>query len=361
MRVRALYNDGRSAVSHRVTVAIDATGLAVMNSNDQRLSMWPAAGLELVERPLGRAPFRVSCGGAPPRLTFAAPVIDNLAEYFPDLDRRGAVGLKGWLQMGGWAAGALAVAIVVWLLAAPVVAQYVAGVIPDAAKQRLGTQLSGQVVAAIAARDGRPYDDMFCYDEASAAALQQLFAVLAQGPAAGVGYRLLAIRGERPVVFALPGGQIIMSGNVATTAGSAETMAGIMAHEIGHVALDHPTRRLLLADPVAVLFSLLPIDGSTVAFDASLAAQFLDGGYRESEGEDADAFALQVLNAGGVVAAPYADFRAARLDLDDDEADPMARMHPVSDDSIDLLRESGAGTYLALDPARWQALRGICG
>ncbi len=28
MRVRALYNDGRSAVSHRVTVGIDASGLA---------------------------------------------------------------------------------------------------------------------------------------------------------------------------------------------------------------------------------------------------------------------------------------------------------------------------------------------
>lgn len=323
--------------------------------------MWPAAGLELVERPIGRSPFRLGCGGAAPRLTFAASVIESFGEYYPGLTLRHAPGPRAWLQMGGWAAGALAFLVVGWLSAAPMLAQSVAAMLPEAATQRLGSQLAGQAVASIAERDGRPYDDMFCYDEASAAALQQLFAVLAQGPAAGVGYRLLAIRGERPVVFALPGGQIIMSGNVATTAGSAETMAGIMAHEIGHVALDHPTRRLLLADPVAVLFSLLPIDGSTVAFDASLAAQFLDGGYRESEGEDADAFALQVLNAGGVVAAPYADFRAARLDLDDDEADPMARMHPVSDDSIDLLRESGAGTYLALDPARWQALRGICG
>ena len=58
MRVRALYNDGHAAVSHRVTVAVDAAGLAIMNSEDQRISMWPAAGLELVERPIGRSPFR---------------------------------------------------------------------------------------------------------------------------------------------------------------------------------------------------------------------------------------------------------------------------------------------------------------
>ena len=147
MRVRALYNDGRSAVSHRVTVAIDASGLAVMNSNDQRLSMWPAAGLEIVERPIGRSPFRVSCGGAAPRLTFAAPVIDNLAEYFPRLDQRGDIGRKAWLQMAGWAAGALVFLLVVWLLSAPLVAQYVAAVIPPGAKERLGSQLSGPVVA----------------------------------------------------------------------------------------------------------------------------------------------------------------------------------------------------------------------
>ncbi len=361
MRVRALYNDGRSAVSHRVTVAIDDAGLAVMNSNDQRLSMWPAAGLEIVERPTGRSPFRVGCGGAPPRLTFAAPVIDNLAEYFPDLDLRGAVGLKAWMQMGGWAAGALLVLTVAWLLSAPLVAQYVAAVIPPAAKERLGTRLSGPVVAAIAARDGRAYDDMFCYDEASGAALQQLFAVLSQGPAAGARYGVLAIHGDRPAAFTLPGGQIVMSGALADSAGSAEALAGIMAHEIGHVVLDHPTRDLLLMDPVGVLFSLMPIDGSSTAFDASLAAQFLREGYRESHEEDADAFALDVLNAAGVVAGPYAEFRAARLDIDEDAADFMTRLHPVSDDSVEALRAGGTGTYLALDESQWGALRGLCG
>ncbi len=360
MRVRALYNDGRSAVSHRVTVAIDATGLAVMNSNDQRLSMWPAAGLEIVERPIGRSPFRVSCGGAAPRLTFAAPVIDNLAEYFPRLDQRGDIGLKAWLQMAGWAAGALVFLLVVWLLSAPLVAQYVAAVIPPGAKERLGSQLSGPVVASIAARDGRAYDDMFCYDEASAAALQQLFAVLAQGPAAGARFGLLAIHGQQPAVFSLPGGQIVMSGPMAESAGSAEALAGIMAHEIGHVALDHPTRDLLLMDPVGMLFSLMPIDGSTAAFDASLAAQFLREGYRGSHEEDADAFALEVLNTAGIVAGPYADFRAARLDVDEDTADLMTRLHPVDDDSVEALRAGGTGSYLALDAAQWGALRGLC-
>ena len=105
----------------------------------------------------------------------------------------------------------------------------------------------------------------------------------------------------------------------------------------------------------------MPLDGSTAAFDASLAAQFLDEGYREAHEEDADAFALQVLNDAGIVAGPYTDFRAARLDADEDTAGPMALLHPVSDDSVDLLREGGAGTYLALDAAQWEVLRGMCG
>ena len=361
MRVRALYNDGRSAISHRVTVAVDASGLAIMGADERRLSMWPAAGLELVERPIGRSPFRLCCGGAPPRLTFAAPVIESFAEYYPRLDRRGAVGLRGWLQMAGWAAGALILAFVLWLLSAPLVAQYVAAVIPDGAKERLGSQLSGQVVAAIAERDGRGFDDMFCYDEASATALQQLFAVLARGPAAGARFSLLVIQGSSGAVFALPGGQIVMSGPLADAAGSAEALAGILAHEIGHVAMDHPTRNLLLLDPVAVLFGMLPLDGSSVRFDASLADQYLRQGYREADEEEADEFAVRVLNTAGIVAGPYADFRAARLDAGEDPADPMARMHVVSDDSVALLRDEGVGTFLALEPSQWQALRGICG
>ena len=360
MRVRALYNDGRSAVSHRVTVGIDASGLAIMSAEEQRISMWPAAGLTLVERPTGRSPFRLCCGAAPARLTFAAPVIESFAEYFPGLDARNAIGLRAWLQMAGWAAGALVVAFVLWLLSAPLIAQYVAAVFPDIAKTRLGNQLSGQVVAAIADRDDRPYDAMFCYDEAAAGALQQLFAVLAQGEARDVRFGLRAIDSAQPELFALPGGQIVMSGAVPDAAGSAEAMAGLIAHEIGHVAQDHPTRTLLLRDPVAVLFSLLPLDGSSAVFDVSLADQLLRQGFREADEEDAEAFALSVLNGVGIVAGPYAAIRAARLDAGQDTADPIARMHPVSDDSVDMLRDGGQGTYLALPPEQWDALRRLC-
>ena len=360
MRVRALYNDGRVAVSHRVTVGFDASGLAIMGADDRRLDMWPADAVRLAERPTGRSPFRICHTGSAARLTFAAPVIESVAEYFPAVRRRGAVGRTTWLHLGGWAAGALVVAIILLKLTAPLVAQFVAAVIPDPAKARLGTQLSGQMVAAMADRDGRQYNDMFCYDEASAAALQRLFAILAQGRAQDVRFGLLAVDSSRPELFALPGGQIIMSGALPGHAGGAEALAGSMAHEIGHVAFDHPTRTLLLLDPIAVLFSLLPLDGSSAVFDASLADQFLRLGYREADEEDADAFVLELLNGIGIVAAPYAEFRAARLDAGKDTADPIARMHPVSEDGVVLLREGGLGRLLALDAAQWDALRQMC-
>ncbi len=360
MRVRALYNDGRSAVSHRVTVAVDASGLAIMAADDRKISMWPAAGLELVERPIGRSPFRLGCGGAAPRLTFAASVIENFEEYYPDLTLRHAPGMRAWLQMGGWAAGALVLLVVGWLFAAPVVAQSVAAMIPDSAKARLGNQLAGQAVASIAARDGRAYEDMFCYDEASAASLQRLFAILAQGRAANTQFGLLAIDSAQPELFALPGGQIVMSGAVPDQAGAAEALAGLMAHEIGHIAMDHPTATLLMRDPVAVLFSLLPLNGSSAAFDTSLANQFLRHGYRDSDEEDVEEFALSLMNSIGLVAEPYAIYRTAGVDATDSPSDPITRMHPVSEDSASLLRDGGVGRLMALDAAQWEALRRLC-
>lgn len=360
MRVRALYNDGRVAVSHRVTVAFDACGLAVMSADDRRLEMWPADALQLAERATGRSPFRICRAGSAARLTFAAAVFDSVAEYFPEVRPRGAVGRNTWLQLCGWAAGALVVAIILLKLTVPLVAELAASAIPEPVKARLGNQLSGQAVAAIAERDGRGYDDMFCYDEASAAALQRLFAILAQGRAETVRFGLLAIDSSQPELFALPGGQIVMSAAFLETAGSAEALAGAMAHEIGHIALDHPTETVLLLDPIAVLFSLLPLNGTSAVFDASLVDQMLRQGYREADEEGADGFALDLLNGIGIDAGPYAEFRAARLEGGAGAADSIARMHPVSADGVTTLREDGLGRLLALDPAQWEDMRRLC-
>lgn len=360
MRVRALYNDGRVAMTYRVTVAFDASGLAIMDDDDARVDLWPPEQLQLIDRPQGRTPFRVCRADQPARLTFAAPVMANIAEYFPHLRPRGALDRRSLIQIGGWAAGALVMAIMLFVFTAPLAAQFAAAVLPETAKTRLGNQLAGQLAAMIATRDERRYEDMFCYDETSAAALRQLFGVLAQGPARNVRFGLRAIDSAQPELFALPGGQIVMSGAVPDTAGGPAALAGLMAHEIGHVADDHPTRMLLLMDPVAVLLSLLPVNAPPGVFDASLAHQFVRLGYREAFEEDAEVFALEALNGVELLAGPYTDFRAARVDAGEGSSDPIARMHPGSEDSVAMLREGATGGLRPLDAAQWNDLRKLC-
>ncbi|NNG03590.1 MAG: hypothetical protein HKM95_05745 [Inquilinus sp.] len=357
MRVRALYNDGRRAATHRVTVAIDETGLIVMTGDERRVALWPAGRLRLVERPPGRGPFRVACAEIDGRLTFAAPVLENLHEYYPRLPDREGIDLLGWAKMAGWAAGALIFLLVAFNLATAGLARQAAALVPQAAASALGDRLAGQIVASLAEREARPVDAMTCAQPEALAALGELLGILAQGPGREVGFAVRAIDTAEADLLALPGGQILLSGGAVAAAGDAETLAGLLAHQIGHVALDHPTARLLRTDPAGTLFALTADGAAGGAFSASLAVQLRRLPHEDGAERAADRFAVQLLNHVGVVAGPYAAWRATGSAV---PGPGFTTLHPTDADDAEALRRSGIGQYAALAPERWQALAGLC-
>ena len=90
---------------------------------------------------------------------------------------------------------------------------------------------------------------------------------------------------------------------------------------------------------------------------ASLAAQLARLPHDAGAEWAADRFAVQLLNHIGVVAAPYAAWRANA------SAAPgpgFATLHPADADDAEALRRSGLGQYAALAPERWPAVAGLC-
>jgi predicted Zn-dependent protease len=91
--------------------------------------------------------------------------------------------------------------------------------------------------------------------------------------------------GETLNAFALPGGQVFITEGLLARLGTEARVAGVLAHEVGHVAARHAARRATVAAPFALVFGLPAAIGqlATMKFSRDdelesdeLAVRFLD-------------------------------------------------------------------------------------
>lgn len=115
--------------------------------------------------------------------------------------------------------------------------------------------------------------------------------------------------GLGPNAFALPGGTIVMTDVLVETAAKLglddDALAGVMAHEIGHVMHRHTTRLIVEQGVLNVGLGLALGDVSSLL---SMGSSLLTGlAYRRSHETEADCFAAALMQKGQVPAAPTAD------------------------------------------------------
>ncbi|MEE8534564.1 MAG: M48 family metalloprotease [Kiloniellales bacterium] len=148
----------------------------------------------------------------------------------------------------------------------------------------------------ILARFGGAYDDPKL--TAYVAELGMALAAKSEMPDLDFGFTIL----NTPVVnaFALPGGYIYVSRGLLALANSEAELAGVLAHEIGHVTARHAARRYsrhVLANFGAELLDLVTIGGMAEAARAEADA-YIQGYTRDQEFE-ADSLGLRYLRAAG--------------------------------------------------------------
>jgi predicted Zn-dependent protease len=70
------------------------------------------------------------------------------------------------------------------------------------------------------------------------------------------GWHFILIKDADPDAFAAPGGLILVSEGLVKLCESEDELAGVLAHEIGHVALDHPMQAINASNRKNALLSL---------------------------------------------------------------------------------------------------------
>ena len=343
--------DGRSAAPHdvilRLAERLEITGPDVhrdWNLDDLRAG---EAQPPLLRLGIAGDPGQVEVVDA----TFAA----ILAVRCPDLRKRGDTAGGTWrLVVGSLAAGVAILLTVAFGL--PLAAGFLAPLVPDGVEARLGAAVEGQVLDLMG-------DPPACADPAGRAVLDRLVARLAAGRGLPSDLAVTVRRHATANALTLPGARVVVLSELIAKARSADEFAGVLAHELGHVALRDPTRALIQASGTSFLLSLVlgDLTGSTVIVALGQAA--LSAGYSRDAERAADAYSVATMQAAGGDAAALATM-LERIAKDDAESDPdFLRTHPFTRERAATIRaQAGAASSVRriLSEAEWGQLRRIC-
>lgn len=338
----AWHYDGLSATRYVVKIIPSAEGFTL---SGETVVGTPHGWSELVAlgATQGRSIYGLK-GAKGWRLIFDGPPPDSFAAHLPLPARYGRWVDRFGLMRAAIGFAMVASAFVPLILSAP---SWIAPFVPRSVENRLGDAMIGDM-------GGR-----FCRTAPGRAALDRLAAKLG---ARDAGVRAIEVA-NIPVVnaVALPGGRIVIFDKLLNQAASADEVAGVLAHEIGHVR--H-------RDTMASLIRQLGLSVLLGGMDGNIGG-ILSGALSLSYGRDAersaDGYAIDALRSATISPEPTAAFferlGGGKKGEALERATGWISSHPVSADrKAAFLNSKRSDLYYgpALDGGEWKALRGMC-
>ncbi len=351
------FHDGVTAARRRVTVRLGAGGLDVVDEANAAVAAWSYDELELVEEAYGGRPVRLKSRAAPDaRLTVAdADFLAALLPRAPRLGRRDLSRARVLPRALAWGAATVAVLAGIYL-ALPGLAEPVAALVPVAWEKAWGESVARRGLAAFGAK-------RFCAGAAGRGALDRLTGRLAAGHDTPYRFTVRIAESSQVNAFAGPGGQVVILRGLVDQAESAEEVAGVLAHEMGHVVERHPTEALVRALGLSAIVAAFVGDPSSLAggvaeFGATLAVL----SYSRADEAEADTVGLAMLGRAGIRADGLAVF-FERLAKKHDELERLIgylSSHPRSRERGRRARAAAGAGGPAMSQADWRALKSIC-
>lgn len=362
----ARFSDGKSAAAEDVRVAMSPRGLVIRQASGAADLIWPYGALTTAE-PLSPHAVDAQVGytyqpGASlfvPNGRFARELAKSAPHLTTRATRRRAA--APWL----WATACTILAIALISMSNFSPARAIAGLMPERLRQSLGEQ----TIATIAR------DRQVCDRPEGRKAVEALTARLAGNDAESSQFEVIVVDWKLVNAFATPGNKILMTSGLIRQAESPDEVAGVLAHELGHVRLLHPETSLVRVMGMSAAVELLLGGGSgTLANIGVLLTQL---SYTRQAEVEADESALETLKSAGISAQGFADFfrrvegkvkEAGKAGKDDETSShvggsvlDMLRTHPRTLDRIRSIEAAGAyEATSALTPEQWRALLAIC-
>lgn len=347
---RATCFDGRSAAARPATVSREGVEVVVRGAEGQVLARAPAAACRLTG-PLGRSGLSLRLPGGEACEVAEDQVAAALSAF---ADARGpAQRLVPFLE-GRWRAAFAALlglalcagAAVRWGI--PAAARAVAFAVPRGAEEAVGRQ-------ALATLDRGLFSPSRLPPE-RAAALKALLGRVAGAEAPGrAAYRLELRRSPAlgPNAFALPGGLVVVTDELAGLAGADRELEGVLAHEVAHGEGRHALRSVLQGAGLALLASAVLGDVTSLSTAAAaLPPLLVRTGYSRAFEREADAVAGRYLMAAYGTTRPLRDLLRRLEERQKDLPVPsLLSTHPGLTERLATLERLEAGAVPPKKPA----------
>ena len=362
---KAIFFDGVTSAKRLVLIEL-APDVLVIRDEEHRdvLAHWRYDRLDQIAAPSGLLRLGEIGAVIPARLEVRDPALASaIDEASVPVDRSGAREQRSRLKVIGWSVVAVVVLVLAAVFGVPALADKIAPLVPLRAERWLGEAVDGQVRKMLdTGSANRPFECGGGAGEGPGrAALVKLVGKLEKAAALSVPLDTKVVRRSEANAVALPGGHIYVFEGLLVKSESADEVAGIIAHEIGHVAHRDGMRSLLQAAGLSFMFGMLLGDfvGGTAVVIGARAV--LRSSYTREVESAADRYAVDLMNrAGGdqralaVVLNRIAGAIHPGMEILRDHPDTQARVKLIND-----LAMASAPQPL-LEPSEWAALKRIC-
>jgi beta-barrel assembly-enhancing protease len=241
--------------------------------------------------------------------------------------------------------------LAIFLLAAFIAFPLFSGVVAPLVPQRVVDAVGAEMIKDAANKGS------FCVEPEGKAALERLAGRLA-AHAGGDEFKIYVSDQEVFNAFAAPGGHVVLYEPIIAQASSADEVAGVLAHEMGHVIEDHPTQALVEAVGYGIFNAMTPGDPQT----EQVAKALLTNHYSRAHELDADRHGVALLNAAGIDSRGLFSFFDRIKEAGDDVpgAVEFLSTHPSGATRRENLEGVASEGEPSLSEAEWKAVQNIC-
>jgi Zn-dependent protease with chaperone function len=358
----AEYFDGQTAERHDVAIEFDTTGIRIRN--DHVNEHWAYGEIRYASQDSDDVPLIFK--RQQPKLDAARLAVDDLATIddlrirCPDLQdriRRGQQRKRGALLV---TAGVLSVGLILWS-SVHFLPRLLAPLLPIAWEEAIGDGVVDDIAGIFGVMTKKGIKK--CETADGRLALDILVGQLAHQVKTPYQFQVIVLDIDIVNALAAPGGRIVLFKKFLTEAKSPDEVAGVLAHEMGHVISRHPTTAVARSMGLSLVFNVLI--GGLGSGPAGAAGQALvNSAYSRDAEREADTIALTMLNGAKISPNGIADFfaRMSKKEGKNARVTSFISSHPPSKDRAKAARNTpAADVQPALSASQWKALKSICG
>jgi Zn-dependent protease with chaperone function len=349
---QAIYLDGQTNRKHGVVLRI-ADRIEIVEQ-DAVIAAWPLADVRRADGP-PTALLRLACISALPlaRLEIEDEATKQaIISLCPSLEA--ARGSSQIARIVFWSLAAACSIVGLAVYGIPIVADRLVPFVPQSWERWVGEAADGQIRMFVSGKA--------CDTPDGQAAFTALVGKLRIAGGIDNALEPLVVSSKIENAFALPGGKIYLLDGLLERAQNPDELAGILAHELGHVKHRDGLRMLVQTGGTSFLIGLL--FGDVTGAGAALFAgrSLLDASYSRDAERSADAFASQTMRKLGRSAAPMGELLLRITGAQAKRPSTILASHPLTEERLEAMkRDQGPLTGDALlSEGEWRALKRIC-